>query len=430
MAFSLIYVDVNVKETGPGDPGAVREQSGWSQVSAFELGKEHEDFRQVVREFAVEQVAPHAARWDREHRFPVELMPRLGDLGLFGLVVPQEYGGAGGDFTSLCVAIEELGRVDQSVGITLSAGVGLGINPILSFGTEEQKRRWLPDLVTGRALAAFGLTEPDAGSDAGATRTRARIEGTEAEGSWVVDGAKAFITNSGTAITSVITVTARTGTLDDGSGRPELSAIMIPAGTPGLIVEPAYDKLGWRASDTHGLAFDGARVPADHLLGARGAGFKQFLATLDDGRIAIAALALGLAQACLDACTQYAGTRLAFGRPIGVNQGVSFQVADLAVSVEAARLLTYKAAALKDEQALGRRSAADVKQAAAIAKLYATEAAVTATRVATQVFGGNGFMEEYPVARFYRDAKILEIGEGTSEVQRMVIARGLGLPSA
>lgn len=400
----------------------------------FGLSQEHEDFRAVVREFAEKQVAPHVAEWDRQHRFPVELVAQMGELGLFGLVVPEEYGGAGleeGAFTSLCVAIEELGRVDQSIGITLSAGVGLGINPILTFGTEEQKQRWLPDLVAGRALAAFGLTEPDAGSDAGATRTRARLEGGGTsdgdQAEWVVDGAKAFITNSGTDVTSVVTVTARTGTLDDG--RPEISAIMLPSGTPGFTVEPAYDKLGWHASDTHGLTFDGARVPASNLLGERGAGFKQFLKTLDDGRIAISALAVGLAQACLEAATEYACTRQAFGRPIAVNQGVSFPIADLAVSVEAARLLTYKAAWLKDELEAGRRSASEVTQAAAIAKLYSTEAAVTGTRIATQVFGGNGFMEEYPVARFYRDAKILEIGEGTSEVQRMVIARGLGLPS-
>ena len=392
-------------------------------MTAFELSKDHEDFRQVVREFAEEQVAPHAAQWDRDHRFPVELVPQMGDLGLFGLVVPAEYGGADGDFTSLCVAIEELGRVDQSVGITLSAGVGLGINPILTFGDAAQRERWLPDLVAGRALAAFGLTEPDAGSDAGATRTRARLE----DGEWVVDGAKAFITNSGTDITSVVTVTARTGTLDDG--RPEISAIMLPSGTAGFVVEPAYDKLGWHASDTHGLSFNGARVPEANLLGRRGAGFRQFLQTLDDGRIAISALAVGLAQACLELSTSYARTRVAFGRPIGANQGVSFAVADLAVAVEAARLLTYKAAWLKDQHHAGRRPAADVKQAAAIAKLYSTEAAVSAARVATQVFGGNGFMEEYPVARFYRDAKILEIGEGTSEVQRMVVARGLGLPA-
>jgi alkylation response protein AidB-like acyl-CoA dehydrogenase len=391
---------------------------------SFELSPEHEDFRRVVREFAEAEVAPHAARWDEEHTFPVHLVPRMGDLGLFGLVAPEEYGGADGDFTSLCVAIEELGRVDQSIGITLSAGVGLGINPILAFGTAEQKERWLPDLVAGRTLAAFGLTEPEAGSDAGATRTRARIDG----GEWVVDGAKAFITNSGTSVTSVVTVTARTGERADG--RPEISAVMIPAGTPGLTVDPPYRKLGWHASDTHGLSFADCRVPQANLLGERGRGFSQFLATLDDGRIAISALALGLAQACLEACTAQASNRLAFGRPIGVNQGVSFAVADLAVAVEAARLLTYRAAWLKDEQLAGRRSSSEVKQAAAVAKLHTSTAAVDATRVATQVFGGSGFIEEYPVARFYRDAKILEIGEGTSEVQRMVIARGLGLPVA
>jgi alkylation response protein AidB-like acyl-CoA dehydrogenase len=392
---------------------------------AFELSKEHEDFRRVVREFAEAEVAPHIEAWDREHHFPVHLVPKMGELGLFGLVAPEEYGGAGieeGAFTSLCVAIEELGRVDQSVGITLSAGVGLGINPILTFGDDEQKQRWLPDLIAGRALAAFGLTEPDAGSDAGATRTRARLDGDE----WVIDGAKAFITNSGTPITSVVTVTAKTGERPDG--RPEISAITVPSGTPGFTVESAYRKLGWNSSDTHGLTFEGCRVPASNLLGERGRGFSQFLATLDDGRIAISALAVGLSQACLEAAESYAKTRVAFGRPIGANQGVSFAIADLAVAVEASRLLTYKAAWLKDELTAGRRSLAEVKQAAAIAKLYSSEAAVSATRTATQVFGGNGFMEEYPVARFYRDAKILEIGEGTSEVQRLVISRALGLP--
>ena len=389
----------------------------------FELSKEHEDFRAVVREFAEAEVAPHIAEWDRDAHFPTDLVPRMGALGLFGLVVPEEYGGADADFMSLVVAIEELGRVDQSIGITLSAGVGLGINPILTYGTEEQKQRFLPDLVAGRALAGFGLTEPEAGSDAGATRTRAVREGDE----WVVNGAKAFITNSGTDITSVVTVTARTGSRQDGT--PQISAIMIPSGTPGLVVEPPYRKLGWHVSDTHGLTFENCRVPADHLLGVEGEGFKQFLKTLDDGRIAISALAVGCAQACLELSTDYARTRVAFGRPIGANQGISFQVADLAVMVEAARMLTYKAAWLKDELHLGRRSVAQVKQAAAIAKLYSTEAAGAATRIATQVFGGNGFMEEYPVARFFRDAKILEIGEGTSEVQRMLIARGLGLPA-
>jgi len=390
----------------------------------FELSKDHEDFRAVVREFAEAEVAPYVAGWDRNHHFPVDLIPKMGDLGLFGLVVPEEFGGGDGDFTNLCVAIEELGRVDQSIGITLSAGVGLGINPILTYGTQEQKEQWLPDLVAGRALAAFGLTESEAGSDAGATKTKGRLDGD----SWVVNGSKAFITNSGTDITSVVTVTARTG--DNADGSAQISTILIPSGTPGFIVEAPYEKLGWHASDTHGLSFHNCRVPAANLLGEQGSGYKQFLKTLDDGRIAISALALGLAQGCLEASTEYAKTRIAFGRPIGVNQGVSFKVADMAVMVEAARTLTYKAAWLKDELHAGRRSVKEVKQAAAVAKLYSTEAAVSATRIATQIFGGNGFMEEFPVARFYRDAKILEIGEGTSEVQRMVIARGLGLPSA
>ncbi|MFW5475013.1 acyl-CoA dehydrogenase family protein [Knoellia sp. CPCC 206450] len=395
----------------------------------FELSQDHEDFRKVVRDFAEREVEPHVAQWDRDAHFPTDLVPKMGDLGLFGLVVPEELGGSldpeeGGAFTSLCVAIEELGRVDQSIGITLSAGVGLGINPILSYGTDEQKQQWLPDLVAGRALAGFGLTEPDAGSDAGATRTKAVRDGDE----WVVDGAKAFITNSGTDITSVVTVTARTGT--DDKGRPEISAIMIPSGTPGFTVEEPYHKLGWHISDTHGLSFAGARVPAANLLGEQGSGFKQFLKTLDDGRIAISALALGLIERMLAESTAYASSRTAFGKPIAVNQGISFQLADLAVMAETSRVLTYKAAWLKDEHDAGRRSVAEVKKAAAIAKLYTSEAAVSATRIATQVFGGNGFMEEYPVARFYRDAKILEIGEGTSEVQRMVIARHLGLPTA
>jgi len=379
----------------------------------FELSAEHEAFRKIVRDFAEREIAPHVARWDREHHLPIHVVRAMGELGLFGLVVPEEYGGGGGDFTSLCVAIEELGRVDQSIGVTLEAGVGLGINPILKYGTDEQKRRWLPELVAGRALAGFGLTEPEAGSDAGATRTRAALDGDE----WVINGAKAFITNSGTEITSLVTVTARTGP-------DEISAIVVPSGTPGFIVEPAYDKLGWHISDTHGLTFDDCRVPAANLLGERGAGFRQFLAVLDEGRIAIAALAVGLAQACLDHSLRYATERQTFGLPIGSRQAVAFSLSDLAVAVEASRLLVYKAAWLMD----AGRPSDQVKQAASIAKLHATEAAVSATRVATQVFGGNGFMEEFPVARFYRDAKILEIGEGTSEVQRMLIARGLGLP--
>ena len=378
----------------------------------FDLSDEHEAFRKVVRDFAEKEVAPHAEQWDREHTFPVDTVLAMGELGLFGLPFPAEYGGSEADFTSVCIAIEELGRVDSSVAITLSAGVGLGANPIFTFGSEEQRQRWLPDLCAGRALGAFGLTEPDAGSDAGATRTRAeRDDGT---GEWVIDGAKAFITNSGTPITSVITVTARTGP-------GEVSAIIVPAGTPGLTVEEPYRKMGWHASDTHGLRFEGCRVPLDNLLGAEGAGFKQFLAILDDGRVAIAALAVGLAQACLEQSVAYAKERQAFGGPIGRHQAVAFKCADLAVAVENARNLTYKAAWLKDQ---GR----PFKQAAAMAKLYATEAAVTATREATQIFGGYGFIDETPVSRFYRDAKILEIGEGTSEIQRMVISRELGLP--
>ncbi|MEQ4205175.1 acyl-CoA dehydrogenase family protein [Actinopolymorpha sp. B17G11] len=384
----------------------------------FELSPEHEAFREVVREFAEAEIAPHAADWDERHHFPVETVQAMGKLGLFGLPVPEEYGGSGGDFTSLCVAIEEVGRVDQSLGLTLEAAVGLGIGPILSWGTQEQKQRWLPDLAAGAALAGFGLTEAESGSDAAATKTRAVV----ADDHWVVNGSKQFITNSGTPITSLVTVTARTGDLPDGS--PEISAIIVPSGTPGFVVEPAYRKLGWHASDTHPLTFTDARVPVDHLLGRRGEGIKQFLAILDHGRIALAALSVGLAQGCLDAALDYAKSRTSFGKPIGANQGVAFQIADLQVSVEAGRLLTYKAAAAKD----AGRPAAEVKRAAAMAKLFASEAAVAAARTATQVFGGYGFMEEYPVARFYRDAKILEIGEGTSEIQRLVIARDLGLP--
>jgi short-chain 2-methylacyl-CoA dehydrogenase len=387
---------------------------------SFELSREHEEFRRSVREFAEAEIAPHAAQWDREHHFPTDVVQKMGGLGLFGLTAPEEFGGAGedGDFTSLCVAIEEIGRVDQSMGITLEAAVGLGINPILTFGTDEQKNTWLPDLVAGRTLAGFGLTEPGSGSDAGATRTKAEL----VDGEWVVNGSKQFITNSGSDITSLVTVTARTGTRPDG--RAEVSTIIVPSGTPGFTAEKAYDKLGWHASDTHPLTFEDVRVPESNLLGEQGRGFAQFLATLDDGRVAIAALAVGCIQACLDMSVEYAGERTTFGVPIGTKQGVAFQVADLQVMLEASRALTYKAAAMKDAGA----STKDFKKAAAIAKLYATESAVTATRIATQVFGGYGFMEEYPVARFYRDAKVLEVGEGTSEVQRLLIARGLGLP--
>jgi short/branched chain acyl-CoA dehydrogenase len=384
----------------------------------FELSGEHEAFRRSVRDFAEAEISPHAAEWDKKHHFPVHVVQKMGDLGLFGLTAPEEYGGAGGDFTSLCVAIEEIGRVDQSIGITLEAAVGLGINPILTYGTTEQKQRWLPDLVAGRALAGFGLTEAGGGSDAAATRTRAELIDAE----WVVNGSKQFITNSGSEITSVVTVTARTGELADG--KPEISTIILPADTPGFVAEPAYDKLGWHASDTHPLSFSNVHVPESNLLGERGKGLRQFLSTLDDGRVAISALAVGCIQACLEMARQYALERTSFGVPIGRKQGVAFQIADLAVMAESSRLLTYKAAALRDTG----RPAREFRQAASIAKLHATEAAVSATRIATQVFGGYGFMEEYPVARFYRDAKVLEIGEGTSEVQRLLIARALGLP--
>lgn len=376
---------------------------------SWELSDEHEAFRTVIADFAAQRIAPHAADWDRDHHFPVDVVREMGELGLFGLVFPERWGGGGGDFASLCVAIEEIGRVDQSTGITLSAGVGLGANPIFRFGTDAQRERWLPDLVAGRALGAFGLTEPDGGSDAGSTRTKARRE----RGSWAIDGAKAFITNCGTPITSIVTVTART---DEG-----ISAFVVPAGTPGLIIEPAYRKMGWHASDTHGVVLDGVRVGDDAVLGELGAGLRNFLSVLDDGRIAIAALALGCARACLDAAVAHARERTAFGGPIGGFQGVAFPLADLAVAVENSRNLVYRAAWLRDH---GRPT----RQLAAMAKLYATETAVSSTRVAMQVLGGAGFMEDTPIARFYRDAKVLEIGEGTSEIQRLVISRSLGLP--
>jgi len=376
-----------------------------------EFNEEHEAFRSVVRDFSRRQLAPHVDAWEAGRKLPLDAVAQMAELGLFGIVFPEEWGGSGGDFTSLCIAIEEIGAVSQSIGITLSAAVGLGANPIHQFGTPDQQARWLPDLVAGTALGAFGLTEPDAGSDAGGTRTRATYD--DATDQWVLDGSKAFITNSGTPITSVVTVTALTAP-------GEISTFVVPAGTPGLIVEPAYDKLGWHASDTHGITLADCRVPADHMLGPRGSGLRNFLAILDDGRIAISALAVGCAQACLTLAVDYAKERHAFGGPIGRFQGLAFQLADLAVAVENSRNLTYAAARLKD-------TGKPFKQAAAMAKLYSTETAVTATRVATQVFGGSGFIEG-PVARFYRDAKILEIGEGTSEIQRIVISRGLGLP--
>jgi len=375
------------------------------------LSDDHDALRAVVRDFVRREIEPHAEAWDRDHTFPVDTVLQMGELGLFGIPFPEPYGG-GGDLTGLCVAIEEIAWSDQSLAVTLEAGVGLGANPIASFGTEAQKERWLPDLCAGRALAAFGLTEPDAGSDAGGTRTTAALD--EASDEWVIDGEKAFITNSGTPITSLVTVTTRTG-------ERGISTIVVPAGTPGLTVQPAYRKVGWHASDTHGLTFVGCRVPAENLLGERDRGFAQFLSILDEGRVAIAALAVGVIRRCVDDCVSYARDRNAFGRPIGANQGVAFRVADLEVALEASRELVYRAAWLRDR-------GQPFKREAAVAKLFATEAAVTATRSATQVFGASGFMDETPVARHYRDAKVLEIGEGTSEIQRLVISRELGLP--
>ncbi|HEX4491170.1 MAG TPA: acyl-CoA dehydrogenase family protein [Acidimicrobiia bacterium] len=376
----------------------------------YDLSEEQEQFRKVVRDFAESEIAPHAAQWDRDEVFPVDTVLAMGELGLFGLPFPAEYGGSDSDFLTYCLAIEEIARVDSSMAITLEAGVSLGATPFFLSGTEAQKQEYLVPMVAGRVLGAFGLTEAEAGSDAGATRTKATLDGDE----WVVDGSKTFITNSGTAITKCVTITARTGP-------DEISNIVVDAGAPGFEVAPPYRKLGWHASDTHELNFSECRVPADHLLGARGRGFQTFLAILDGGRVAIAALAVGLAQACLDASLAYARERQAFGGPIGRFQSIAFKCSDMALAVENARNLTYKAAWLRDQ---GRPH----RQAAAMAKLYSSEVAVSATRDAVQIHGGYGFMEDSPVSRLYRDAKILEIGEGTSEIQRLVLARGLDLP--
>ena len=381
----------------------------------FDLTQEQEDFRRAVREFAEEVIAPRAEEMDRLEEFPLDIVKQMGELGLFGIPFPEEYGGQGADFLTFCIAVEELARVDSSMAITLEAGVGLGANPIFQFGTEEQKQRWLVPMCRGEILGAFALTEPGGGSDAGATRTTARLE----DGRWVIDGSKAFITNAGTEITGLVTITAITGQTPEG--KREISAIIVPAGTEGFEVSRSYRKIGWRASDTRELSFSGCRVPEENLLGERGKGYAQFLSTLDDGRIAIAALSVGLAQGCLEESVRYARERHAFGKPIGAFQGIQFKIADMRVAVETARLATYRAAWLRDR---GR----SYKAEASVAKLYASEVAVTCAREAVQVHGGYGFMEEFPVARYYRDSKVLEIGEGTSEVQRILIARDLGLP--
>lgn len=377
---------------------------------SFALSPEQEEFRKVVAAFADDVVAPAAEAFNAEKRFPVEIIRQMGEMGLFGIPFPEQYGGMGGDFLTLCLAIEELGRVDQSVGITLEAGVGLGAAPIAEFGTEEQKQRWLPALCRGEKLGAFGLTEPGGGSDVfGATTTRAVQDGAD----WVINGSKVFITNAGTEMSSIVTITAFTGDR-------EMTSIIVPVDTPGFSVAPPYRKVGWHASDTRELVFQDVRVPVANTLGERGAGFRQFLATLDDGRIAIAALAVGMIQGCVDECVRYANEREAFGRPIGKQQAVAFKIADMEVAAQAARQLYYLAAWRKQE-------GLPYKKQASIAKLYSSEQAVTAAREACQVFGGYGFMTEYRVGRFYQDAKILEVGEGTSEVQRMLISRDLGL---
>jgi len=382
----------------------------------FRLTEEQEALRATVREFAREQVAPVIAEHYEHKTFPYDVIRQMGKMGLFGLPFPEEYGGMGGDYFALCIALEELARVDSSVAVTLEAAVSLGAMPIYRFGTRAQQEQWLPRLAGGEALAAFGLTEPGTGSDAAATTTRAVLD--EAADEWVINGSKSFITNSGTDITCLVTVMAVTGANPDGS--KELSTIIVPSGTPGLTVAPGYSKVGWCASDTHELAFDDVRVPAGNLLGPRGRGFAQFLRILDEGRIAIAALAVGLAQGCVDESVSYARERVAFGRPIGDYQAVQFMIADMELRAHTARLGYYDAAARM-------LAGEDFKRYAAIAKLNASNAAMENSRYATQVHGGYGFMNESAVGRFYRDAKILEIGEGTSEVQRMLIARGLGL---
>ncbi|MFD8549797.1 acyl-CoA dehydrogenase family protein [Streptomyces sp. NPDC059649] len=377
------------------------------------LPEELEELRRTVEAFAHDVVAPKIGEYYEQHAFPYEIVQEMGRMGLFGLPFPEEYGGMGGDYLALGIALEELARVDSSVAITLEAGVSLGAMPLYRFGTEEQKREWLPKLCSGEMLGAFGLTEPDGGSDAGATRTTAVRD----RGDWVINGSKCFITNSGTDITGLVTVTAVTGRKADGS--PEISSIIVPSGTPGFTVAAPYSKVGWNASDTRELSFSDVRVPAGNLLGEEGRGYAQFLRILDEGRIAIAALATGLAQGCVDESVRYAKERHAFGRPIGANQAIQFKLADMEMRAHTARLAWRDAASRLVH-------GEPFKKEAALAKLYSSEIAVDNAREATQIHGGYGFMNEYPVARMWRDAKILEIGEGTSEVQRMLIARELG----
>ncbi|MCC9206135.1 acyl-CoA dehydrogenase family protein [Arthrobacter sp. zg-Y769] len=384
----------------------------------FELSEEYQDLSDTVRDFADEVIAPVSAQHDAEHSFPYKVISQMGEMGLFGLPFPEEYGGMGGDYFALALALEQIARVDQSVAITLEAGVSLGAMPVYRFGNEAQKQQWLPLLASGEALAGFGLTEREAGSDAGGTKTTARLE----DGQWVINGSKEFITNSGTDITRLVTVTAVTDTVTepDGSVRKLISTILVPTETPGFTAEKPYNKVGWNASDTHPLTLTDVRVPEANLLGARGRGFANFLQILDEGRIAIAALATGAAQGCVDESLRYAKEREAFGAAIGTYQSISFKIARMQARAHTARLAYYDAAA---RMLAGR----PFKTQAAIAKMVAGEAAMDNARDATQIFGGYGFINEFPVARHYRDSKILEIGEGTTEVQLMLIARSMGL---
>jgi short-chain 2-methylacyl-CoA dehydrogenase len=381
----------------------------------LDLSQEQQDFQKTVRSFVDDVIRPHAERWDQEHELPMDAVAQMADLGLFGLPFPEEFGGADAGFLTFCLAIEEIARVDSSLAITLEAAVGLGAMPIFRFGSQEQKERWLPRLAAGEALAGFGLTEPGAGSDAGGSLTSARLDG----GNWVINGSKSFITNSGTSITSFVTVTAITG---QDNGDKEISAVVVPSGTPGFTVAPPYRKMGWWHSDTHELSFNDCKVPEENLLGERGEGYRNFLKILDDGRIAIAALAVGLAQGCVDESLNYAHERSAFGKPIGSFQALQFKIADMACKTDLARQAYYKAAWLKE---VGR----PYKKEAAMAKLFASEIAVDVARDAVQIHGGYGYIEDFPVCRHFRDSKILEIGEGTSEVMRILIARELGLPT-
>ena len=384
----------------------------------YDLSAEEQNLYDTVSDFADTVVAPAAYGYDTERRLPMEIIAQMGEMGLFGLPFPKKYGGQGGDYVQLCLAVEALGRVDQSIGVTLEAGVGLGIMPIYRNGSPAQREEWLPDLLAGRTLAGFGLTEAKAGSDAGATATTAALDGDD----WVINGSKQFITNSGTPITSLVTITAVTGerTGRMGERRPELSSIIVPSGTPGFTVEPAYDKVGWHTSDTHPLTLTDVRVPAANLLGERGRGYANFLQSLDEGRIAFAALATGAAQGCLEEALRYAKERVVFGSTIGSNQHIAFKIAKMQARVHQARLAWLDAAR---KMVAGK----PFKLEASIAKMVAGEAAMDNARDATQVFGGYGFLNENAVARHYRDSKILEIGEGTTEVQLMIITRELGL---